>query len=98
MRDRFIETVSIGFHREDGDFQIMATLNNKDGLVSATYFERLCRRLAEDLGDDLHGGSGEPLVILEREDAPDYVDSQEVNHGTRIQSHAKGAANPARVC
>ncbi|MCA3176429.1 MAG: hypothetical protein ING36_13005 [Burkholderiales bacterium] len=29
------KTVSIGFHRDDGDFQLLATLNNNDDLLQA---------------------------------------------------------------
>lgn len=30
------KTVSIGFHRDDGDFQLLATLNNNDDLLQAS--------------------------------------------------------------
>jgi hypothetical protein len=68
-----MKSVSIGFVRDDGDFQILATLNNKDGLIRETHFNRVAQRLAEDLGDDIEGGVGDPLIILAREDATDYV-------------------------
>ena len=62
-------TVSIGFFREDGDFAILATLNNNDGYLTEEAFgvmvevtRMTLRQLAEV-----------EVSVLERQDTPDYV-------------------------
>ena len=65
-----MKTISIGFMREDGDLALFATLNNLDEHMSdgdfhvlvdgvRTYLEAMSKR--------------NDVVVLEREDAPDYV-------------------------
>ena len=64
-----MKTVSIGYHREDGDFAVLATLNNNDRHLTVEDFEglvcdvasKLCRQLVCE------------MVVLERQDTPDYV-------------------------
>ena len=64
-----MKTVSIGFYRDDGDFAILATLNNNDEHMSDNAFgdligyvaSKLCRQLVCE------------MVVLERQDTPDYV-------------------------
>jgi hypothetical protein len=63
------KTVSIGFHRDDGDFQLLATLNNNDEFLSGADFEELVISTVLRLGKS----SGECVVALHRQDAPDYV-------------------------
>ena len=68
-----MKTVSLGFFREDGDFAILATLNNNDGHLTVEDFEglvgdvasTLCRKLVRE------------VVGLERQDTPDYVEVEQ---------------------
>ena len=62
-----MKTVSIGYFRDDGDFALLATLNNNDGDI------RLFEFMAEDLRRDISQSTGIDCIILEREDAPDFV-------------------------
>lgn len=62
-------TVTLGFHREDGDFQVLATLNNNDGLIGYPAFSQLI----EDLSEKLAHLTQSPIEVLERQDSPDYV-------------------------
>ena len=67
-----MKTVSIGYHREDGDFAVLATLNNNDGLIGEDLFAYLANGLCEALTGEI----GELVEILERQDAPDYVTTE----------------------
>lgn len=62
-------TYSFGIHREDGDFAILATLNNNDELVSNDVFEKLRVHLVAELSKDM----GEPVYAMPRQDTPDYI-------------------------
>lgn len=64
-----MKTASIGYYREDGDFAIVATLNNNDGLMDDEAFAYVLTKLAGMLTHE----SEQPMGILERQDAPDYV-------------------------
>ena len=68
-----MKTVSIGKFKEDGTFIVVCTLNNNGGLVPEPVFEALVERTA--LGLSAHLGEWE-TVIMERQDAPDYVDME----------------------
>ena len=64
-----MQTVSIGFFREDGDFQVLATLNNNDGLMGEARF----LNMVESLRMTLDAATGETVQVLERQDVADYV-------------------------
>jgi hypothetical protein len=64
-----MKTVSIGYHREDGDFAVLATLNNNDDFMSDEEFKEVVDSLAAKLR-----AVGLRIEILERQDAPDYVE------------------------
>ena len=64
-----MNTASIGFTRKDGDFQILATLSNSEGLIGTPRFISI----VETLRQSLQAAQDEPLEVLERQDAPDYV-------------------------
>lgn len=64
-----MKTVSIGFHREDGDFAVLATLNNNDDHFTPEAFAVLV--CATHASVKLAAGNG--VVVLERQDTPDYV-------------------------
>lgn len=66
-----MKTVSIGFMRDDGDLALVATLNNLDEHMSDEHFDVLVHGVKNYIGlmtkrDDVQ--------VLEREDAPDYVE------------------------
>ena len=63
-----MKTVSIGYHREDGDFAVLATLNNNDDFMSDEEFKEVVDSLAAKLR-----AVGLRIEILERQDTPDYV-------------------------
>ena len=62
-----MKCVSIGYFRDDGDFALLATLNNNDGDIRVFEF------IVEDLRRNISLSTGIDCIILEREDAPDYV-------------------------
>jgi len=65
------ETYSIGIERDDGDFEILATLNNTGGHMSRAQFEALKEALIVRLYENL--GTDEVILCLARTDAPDFV-------------------------
>lgn len=70
------KSVSIGFYREDGDFQILATLNNRDELIEAAIFNGIITDTLDALYD-IFRKDDIVIEVLEREDAPDYVTIEE---------------------
>ena len=60
---------SIGFTRDDGDFAVLATLNNNDGHLSDELFGQLVRELTQTLA--LY--TVQPMTALNRQDTPDYI-------------------------
>jgi hypothetical protein len=68
-----MSTYSIGFTRSDGDFEILATLNNLSEHLSKSDFEALT-----DYVRDFIEIKGELLLeVLEREDTPSIVQIDE---------------------
>ena len=65
-----MKTVSMGFFREDGDFQLLSTLNNNDELLSNAEFQELIHSVWLELAKY---SFDERIEILWRQDAPDYV-------------------------
>lgn len=63
-----MNTVSIGYYRDDGDFALLATLNNNDGHIKHFDF------LVSDIRGMLSDCAGVECVSLERQDAPDYLE------------------------
>lgn len=68
-----MSTVSIGYHREDGDFAVLATLNNNDDFMSDEEFTEVVDSLAEKLW----AVTRLYITVLERQDTPDYVTIEE---------------------
>jgi hypothetical protein len=66
-----MKTVSIGFHRENGDFAILATLNNNDNHINAEIFNELVKLMTMTL----EHATERRVVALERQDAPDHVET-----------------------
>jgi hypothetical protein len=64
-----MKTVSIGFFREDGDFAILATMNNNDEYLTEDAFSAMVEVVRSALGMFAET----PMCVLERQDTPDYV-------------------------
>ena len=64
---------SIGYYREDGDFAILATLNNNDEHYSQDRFNGIVAIMI----DALEIVDAEKIIALKRQDAPDYVTIEE---------------------
>lgn len=62
-------TMTIGFLRDNGDFVILATLNNNDGNITDTLFGVLVHHVQRTLAD----ATGKEVVAIERQDTPDYI-------------------------
>ncbi len=67
------QTVSIGYEREDGDFHIIATLNNNEEIAEEADWDFAIAAIVSTL----HKVMGLKLAVLEREDAPDFVNLDE---------------------
>jgi hypothetical protein len=65
-----MKTASIGFMREDGDLTLVATLNNLDGHMTDSAF----KILLDGVKAYIELMAKQAVVVLEREDAPDYVE------------------------
>jgi hypothetical protein len=70
MKGFNMKTVSIGFMRDDGDLALFTTLNNLDEYMSQDEFIKLVDSVASEL---CRATKRNDVVVLEREDAPDYV-------------------------
>ncbi len=70
----YMKKVSIGYKREDGDFAIVATLNNVDDHWNPYQFEWLINEIVYNCKNF---GGIEDIEVLEREDVPDYVEWDE---------------------
>ncbi len=68
-----LSTATIGFHRDDGDFQLLATLNNNDELIAPDKFTGIVHFLRHQWQDALSAQGEHTLTVFERQDAPDYV-------------------------
>lgn len=68
-----MKTVSIGIMREDGDFAVLATLNNNDAHLAEDEFMKLVDEVASTLCSKLMC----EVQALERQDTPDYVTIEE---------------------
>lgn len=69
-----MKTATIGFIREDGDIQVLATLNNNDDTISPTHF----KLLVESVRFSWERLSLENVQLFERQDTPDYVTPEEL--------------------
>jgi hypothetical protein len=67
------QTVSIGYEREDGDFHIIATLNNNEELAEEADWDYAITAIASILKNV----TGISLAVLGRQDAPDFVNLDE---------------------
>jgi hypothetical protein len=66
-----MKTVSIGFMRDDGDLALVATLNNLDEHMSDEHFDVLVDGVKNYIALMTKRND---VLVLEREDAPDYVE------------------------
>lgn len=65
-----MKTASIGFMRDDGDLALVATLNNLDEHMSDENFAVLVDGVKNYIG---LMAKRNDVLVLEREDAPDYI-------------------------
>jgi hypothetical protein len=72
MKGLKMKTVSIGFMREDGDLALVATLNNLDEHMNDVDFDVL----VNGVSTYFQNITKQEVIVLEREDAPDYVTIQ----------------------
>jgi len=77
-----MKTVSIGYYREDGDFAILATLNNNDGLLSDQRFKQLIELVEGEYVEKLY--YTHDIMVLERQDTPDYVEIDAVTRNSVV--------------
>lgn len=66
-----MNSVSIGYFRGDGAFAILATLNNKDEGIEENDFAIMVGIVSKLIA---HFSPDCRIEVLEREDAPDYVE------------------------
>jgi hypothetical protein len=66
--------VTIGFTREDGDFEVLATLNNGSETIPQPVFNALITHLTQIFRNEYEDGTIHPLY---RQDAPDVVQLDE---------------------
>ena len=66
-----MKTVSIGFMRDDSDLALVATLNNLDEHMSDEHFDVLIDGVKKYITLMTKRND---VLVLEREDAPDYVE------------------------
>mgnify|MGYP003346698151 CR=1 FL=1 len=64
-----MQSATIGFTRDDGDFEILATLNN----TAQHYAPEIFAVIVKDTAEALMRAMGHQIDILEREDAPDVI-------------------------
>lgn len=64
--------LSIGFFREDGDFHILATINNNDHILPDDVFDTMRTTIFDWCNDTLRK-HGIETKVLGRQDTPDYV-------------------------
>ncbi len=72
-----MQTASIGYYRDDGDFRLLATLSNIDDELPEGKFKLITENLANVYRRSHEVGQGRhklDIVILDRQDAPDYID------------------------
>ncbi len=66
------EPITIGYMRDDGDLQVLATLNNVDEVIPHDVYLNLAQTLCVVLE-----GTGEKIIAVNRWDTPDYVNLDE---------------------
>lgn len=64
-----MKTISFGYFRDDGDFAILATLNNNDDFLTDNTFSCLIVNMFSFFADN----SNQSVIALYRQDTPDYV-------------------------
>ena len=68
-------TLTVGFFREDGDFEVVATFNNSGHHLSPVHFNKF----VNDYIDSYDGHSStHALEVFVRQDAPDVIFHEDV--------------------
>ena len=65
---------SFGFRREDGSFQLLATLGDNDEVLDVGVFNEL----AGLIKDKLTAALGAKIEVLDLQAAPDYMEGDDV--------------------
>jgi hypothetical protein len=63
------EPITIGYIRDDYDFQILATLNNVDEVIDKDVYLETARLLV----NTFKLSTGEEIIAVNRWDTPDYI-------------------------
>jgi hypothetical protein len=69
------KTLTVGFFREDGDFEVVATFNNSGQHLSNEHFVRFVNEWIDSF--DGHS-SCHALEVFVREDAPDVIFQEDI--------------------
>lgn len=69
------KTLTVGFFREDGDFEVVATFNNSGQHLSNEHFVRFVNEFVDTY--DGHS-STHALEVFVREDAPDVIFAEDM--------------------
>lgn len=87
-----MKQVSIGYKREDGDFAIVATLNNNDGHWNAYQFDWL---VCEIIWNARNFAKLENIEAVERIDTPDYGNRSEWEN--ELKPELETSQNPQEI-
>jgi hypothetical protein len=68
-----MQTVTVGYQRDDGDFAVIATLNNNDKHMDDKVFMDIVHNLADKLCREMVC----QIDVLYRQDAPDYINTED---------------------
>lgn len=63
------ESITLGYFRDDGDLQVLATLNNNDQVINEITYLASIRMLM----NTFKSATGENIVAISKQLAPDYL-------------------------
>jgi len=73
LKPAYLQTASIGYTRDDGDFRILATMSNMDEEFMPDVFDGLVAQVKANFEIALGDFGNDTIKVLERQDTPDYV-------------------------
>lgn len=74
----YMDVITIGFIRDDGDIEVLATLNNTGDYLDKNAFMLIAHQLKNS-----YSINDVTVELFERQDAPDIVTPEEVNDDNR---------------